>query len=231
MYLNFNDNIALVEQAVYKCLGKKEALQTQRDTVQSFITQAITDKDLYSRCKRILEVLVRTSEHRLQHYIEPVITEGLEFVFEQGLYFHLLFATRRNQIEVDFILLRDRESEQLYQTYIKDLEQYEKDLENLVKDTKNILFMYGGAVNQVIALILRLIVVELLQIKGPVVFDEPSSAVSEEYNQRLGQLVSSLSKRFNRQIIFITHSRSLAAYADVVQEVSKLDNISVITKQ
>jgi len=37
--------------------------------------------------------------------------------------------------------------------------------------------MYGGAINQVLSLVLRLVLVELLKVEGPIFFDEPSSAV------------------------------------------------------
>jgi len=173
-----------------------------------------------------MEIFVKGVEYRIRDYIEPVVSEAFEFVFDQNLKFHLLFVNRRNQVEVDFIILRDDKTEELYQKCIQNPGKYTKQLESLVKETKNINFMYGGAVNQVLSLILRLVLVELLKVKGPVFLDEPSSAVSEEYNMRLGQLISSLSQRFQRQIVLITHSKTLASFAEKSYTINKINGIS-----
>ena len=58
---------------------------------------------------------------------------------------------------------------------------------------------------------------------------EPSSAVGEEYSARLGQLLASLSERFHRQYILVTHSHSLASYAEKIYEVEKVNGISQVS--
>ena len=186
---------------------------------------------LYESARRLLELFVKSTEHITKDYIEPVVTEALDFVFSQHLFFHLRFVNRRNQVEIDFIILRTPESEQEYQEYEKDPSKYEADLEQLVKETKNTSFNNGGAVNQVIAMVLIFVLAQLLKIEGPIWLDEPSSAVGEEYSARLGQLISSLSERFNRQYVLITHSSTVAAYADIVYRVSKINEVSTIKRE
>ena len=180
---------------------------------------------------RLLDLFVKSTEVNVKGYLEPLVTEALDFVFAQSLRFHLLFTTRRNQVEIDFIVLRNDEMEVLYQQCLGDPEKYARQLEQLVKGTKQIDFMYGGAVSQVIALVLRLILVELLHIEGPIFLDEPSSAVGEEYSARLGQLLSSFSERFNRQYVLVTHSHSLASYADILYEVEQVDGVSNVSQR
>lgn len=176
--------------------------------------------------KQLLDLFVKSTEQRVRSKYEPVITEALHFIFAQELFFHLYMVNRRNQSEVDFIILRSKDSEDSYQEYIR--EGNDKELERLVKESKNINYMYGGAVNQVLALMLRFINAELLKVKGPIMLDEPSSAVGEEYSSRLGQLISSMSKRFNRQYVLITHSKSLASYAQKSYEVDQRNYVSFV---
>lgn len=75
---------------------------------------------------------------------------------------------------------------------------------------------------------MRLVLIELLQIEGPVCLDEPTSAVHEEYAARVGVFIKSLSERFNRQIILVTHSQALAAAANKVYNVVKHNEVSAV---
>jgi DNA repair exonuclease SbcCD ATPase subunit len=210
-------------------VAQRDTFISQRESFQKLLQSTQESLKLDTQVQRLLEVFVKSTEISVRNYLEPLVTEALDFVFNQGLQFHLLFTTRRNQVEIDFILLRDPESEKLYQQYILSPDKYVKQLETLVKETKGLNFMYGGAVNQVIALVLRLILAELLQIQGPIFLDEPSSAVGEEYSARLGQLLASLSERFHRQYILVTHSHSLASYAEKIYEVEKVNRISQVS--
>lgn len=215
-----------VSQRIQQRVGQRNQLLSLKNQLNTKFTSVSKNLELLINAKNLLELFVKSTEERTRTQFEPIITEGLQFVFSQQLHFHLYMTTRRNQSEIDFIILMSQESEDQYQKCIK--ENDEKGLEKLIKETKNINYLYGGAVNQVLALILRFINAELLKIKGPLFLDEPSSAVGEEYSSRLGQLIVSMSQRFNRQYILVTHSTSLAAYAQKVYEVSQRNFISYV---
>jgi DNA repair exonuclease SbcCD ATPase subunit len=215
-----------LRQQVDRKAVELELLQKSRGKAEDSLLELTRSSKLHDEAHRLLEVFVRSTEGAVREYIEPLITEALDFVFCQGLQFHLLFVNRRNQVEVDFIVLRTLEAESIYQEGTGESDVDEVELSLLIKESKNINFMYGGAVNQVIALVLRLVLAELLKVKGPIVLDEPSSAVGEEYSARLGQLLVSLSQRFDRQYILITHSKTLASFAETVYEVEKVDGVS-----
>jgi DNA repair exonuclease SbcCD ATPase subunit len=208
--------------------GERNLLQKQEKEIIDKIVFSEHEILLYENVRNLLELFVKSTEKGIKNYVEPLITEALEYVFSQYLKFHLILTTRRNQIEIDFVLIRSSDIEQLYQECIKDPSK-EDDLMELVKDAKNINYNQGGAINQVISTVLRLVILEMLKIKGPVFFDEPTSMVSEEYSTRLGHLLLSLSRRFNRQHILITHSNSLAAYASKIYQVTQENSISRVT--
>ncbi len=218
----------VLHQDLLRRQGQRDLLRQEESDLGVRQKVLVEDKELLISARRLLEFFVKSTEVTIKEYIEPVVTEALGFVFNQNLQFHLLFVSRRNQIECDFIVTRSDEIENNYQTYSQDPKKYEKQLESLVKELKDINFMYGGAVNQVIACVLRLVIAELFGIQGPIVLDEPSSAVGEANSGKLGKLISSLSKRFNRQYIYSTHSIGLASHADKVYTVEISNGVSSV---
>ena len=213
---NFPQRISDIKASLDRREGSRETLLLDRSRREEEIESLGKDIKLYGQVRQLLELFVKSTEHKTREYIEPLVTEALAFVFDQGLKFHLIFMSRRNQVEVDFVVIRDSEVEELYQLCIKDPIKNVKKLEDIAKQGRNINFLYGGAVNQVISLVLRIVIT----------LDEPTSAVGEEYSARVGQLVSSLSKKFGRQIILVTHSKTLASFADKIYEVEKINGIS-----
>jgi DNA repair exonuclease SbcCD ATPase subunit len=223
---NFSQRLSEVRSSLDRREGSRATLLLDRSHREEEIESLGKETKLYVQVRQLLELFVKSTEYKTREYIEPLVTEALAFVFDQGLKFHLIFMSRRNQVEVDFVVIRDSEVEELYQLCIKDPIKNVKKLEDIAKQGRNINFLYGGAVNQVISLVLRIVITELLKVKGPLILDEPTSAVGEEYSARVGQLVSSLSKKFDRQIILVTHSKTLASFADKIYEVEKINGIS-----
>ena len=228
---DLQDRYTKVSASLSERRGQKDLLLKNLQEYNVAIGEFQSKLSLYENARRLLELFVKSTEYVTKDYIEPVVTEALDFVFSQNLFFHLRFANRRNQVEIDFITLRTAESEAQYQEYNKEPSKYEADLDQLVKETKNTLFLYGGAVNQVTAMVLTFVLAELLEIEGPIWLDEPSSAVGEEYSARLGQLITSLSAKFNRQYVLITHSNTVASYADIVYRVSKINDVSKVKRE
>jgi len=217
-----------VQNFLQREVGKKEALEATKARLTTELCDLSNLIDLDSKAKILLDLFVKSTEQDVRKKIEPVVNEAFKYVFDQNLFFHLIFVTRRNQIEIDFVIIRDRSIEQKFLAWSEDTEKYEKEIADVIESTKNINYMYGGSVNQVLSLILIFSLVELLNIEGPIVLDEPTSMVDETYNSRLGQLIASLSAQFNRQYIFLTHSTSLAAHANKIYSVKKMNFTSYI---
>lgn len=227
----FEQRIKKVSDKLQLLAGERNLLNQQLTSIVNTISSNSDDLEINKKARKLLELFVKSTEHGIKDYIEPVITEALEFVFSQYLKFHVIFFNRRNQVEIDFVVMRNSKMEENYQILIKDPIANADEIVALVKDATNINYMYGGAINQVLSLILRLVIIEMLKIKGPVFLDEPTSMVSEEYGTRLGHLLLSLSKKFNRQYILITHSNALASYASKIYHVTQTNKISTVMLQ
>jgi DNA repair exonuclease SbcCD ATPase subunit len=222
------ENINNIYVKAQRLIGKRDTILENIDKFRKQENVSVLAADIVSKAKTLLELFVKGTENQIKEYIEPTVTESLNFIFNQNLYFHIVFVTRRGQVEIDFIVISTKEVEEKYQLYLSDNEKYKKELEELIDSYKDLNFLYGGAIQEVLGLVLRLLLVELLGIKGPVILDEPTSSVHEEYASRVGVFIKSLSDRFNRQIIYVTHSHALAASADKCYEVKKVDEISIV---
>jgi ABC-type iron transport system FetAB ATPase subunit len=223
-----NDRIKNIHSELMQQKGVADMLNQNIATLQLKYKEITDRQKLLEEVHTLLSTLVLGTERGIMEYLSPIVTEALHYVFEQDLRFCIEFVTRRNQIEVDFFILRSKEDEDKFHMYLEEPVKYERQLQDLVKEHKDINFMYGGAINQVIALVLRLVMAEFLKIQGPIFLDEPSSAVGDVYTERLGKLLASLSERFNRQIVLITHSEKLASFAEKQYLVYRESNVSKI---
>lgn len=224
--IQMHDRIQNIKSELMQLKGMSDMLNQNIDTLKAKYQQLIDKKVLLQDTHTLLSTLVLGTERGIMEYLSPIVTEALHYVFEQDLRFCIEFVTRRNQVEVDFFILRNKKDEDRFHEYLQEPDKYERQIQDLVKEHRDINFMYGGAVNQVIGLVLRLVMAEFLKIQGPIFLDEPSSAVGDVYTERLGKLLASLSERFQRQIILITHSEKLALFAEKQYLVYKENGIS-----
>lgn len=224
-YINKINNI---KDRIHQLIGKRSLLLKNIENLKNQENEIVYKLDKTIKAKELLELFVKSTELQIKQYIEPTVTEALTFIFNQNLYFHIVFLNRRGQIEVDFIVLPNYEVEKRYVECIEDPIKYEEELDILIKGYSDLGFLYGGAVQEILGLVLRLLLVELLGIKGPVFLDEPTSATHEEYASRVGIFIRSLSEKFKRQIIYVTHSHAMASAANKVYFIKRDNEISVV---
>lgn len=89
----------------------------------------------------------------------------------------------------------------------------------------------GGGVVQVLALVLRLAVLEALHVRGPLLLDEPLSQLSRNYQERAGEFLNQYSARTGRQILLVSHSPEILTAASKVFRVRLVNGVSVVTEE
>jgi len=148
----------------------------------------------------LLEKCNITARKLIKTEIESLVTSAIQMVFEDPtMYFNIAFVPRRNQIEADFTISH---------RVTKDNIVEESVLDDDIRETS------GGGVVDVVSTALRIILMELFKIEGPIILDEPGRMISEQYIDNFGKFLVAICKQFNRQIILITHNNRLAEYAD-----------------
>jgi len=155
---------------------------------------------VYKDVNLLFEKASVIARKKIKDEVELLVTHGLRSVFEDpDIEFKVEFISRRNQIEADF--------------YLEWVEAGRR-IKGNITDT------YGGGIVDIISIILRLVVLELANIPGPLFLDEPGKMISEQFIPNFGKFLVELSKTFKRQIILITHNVTLAEYANKMFEVS-----------
>ena len=76
----------------------------------------------------------------------------------------------------------------------------------------------GGGVVDIVSTALRLIALQTYDpfIDGPIILDEPSKMVSNEFIPTLAEFLKTAGEDFGRQIILVTHNNYLASIADEI---------------
>jgi DNA repair exonuclease SbcCD ATPase subunit len=89
----------------------------------------------------------------------------------------------------------------------------------------------GGGIVDIGGLSLRVIILQSYDpfIDGPIILDEPSKMLSEEYIPQLSEFIRNIAEDFGRQVILITHDKYLAQIADQILSVRLGDDdISIV---
>lgn len=140
--------------------------------------------------------------------VEQLVTQGLRSIFENPtIQFNIDFVTKRNQIEAEFTLSREEDGTRIQ---------------------GDILSTYGGGVVDVISISLRIIIMQLMKVKGPLVLDEPGKMISPQFTGAFGKFLTEVSNTFDRQIIMITHNSKLTEFANNIIEVYQTNGVSHI---
>ena len=140
--------------------------------------------------------------------VEQLVTQGLRSIFENPtIQFNIDFVTKRNQVEAEFTLSSEKDGTRIQ---------------------GDILSSRGGGIVDVISISLRIIIMQLMKVKGPLVLDEPGKYISAQFIGSFGKFLTEVSNTFNRQIIMITHNDKLAEFANNTIEVHQVGGVSYI---
>jgi len=88
----------------------------------------------------------------------------------------------------------------------------------------------GGSMYEVIGVCLRLVCLEVFDLKGPLILDEPLRSVDSVNLQNALEFILQYCKESGRQLFIVTHNEQIARTADTLFEVTQQDGISTITE-
>lgn len=179
---------------------KGEKKQIERSIALYEKENKITNKKVirYEKAREIVREVGMATQSQLEYHISDITSMALSSIFDDPYELQLEFVQRRNKTECDIYFVRDG---------------------NKV-DPKS---ASGGGAVDVAAFALR---IASWSMKYPrpnnvIILDEPFKFLSVNHQEQASQMIKQLSKKLNLQFIIITHSPSLAAYADKVFKVTQ----------
>ena len=184
----------------------KKILMSQLDSKVIECAEVTKSNKTLTGALYLLEQCNLSARSFVKTEVEQLVTQGLRSIFEDDtILFNIEFVTKRNQIEAEFTLSREDAK-----THIQG----------------EILSTYGGGVVDVISISLRIIIMQLMKIKGPLILDEPGKNISAQFISAFGKFLTEVSNTFNRQIIMITHNSKLVEFANNTIDVYQTAGVS-----
>lgn len=86
----------------------------------------------------------------------------------------------------------------------------------------------GGSIYEVIGICLRLVCLEVFDLKGPLMLDEPLRSVDETNLQGALEFILQYCRQTSRQLIIVTHNEQITRSADKLFEVTQEAGVSTV---
>ncbi len=204
------NNYEDIKRVYFNLKGKEEQLTQQKTDLERHISRIADNIDMLEKIRSLLRRVSEFAREDSKRRIESLVTNCLQFIFDSNLEFKIEINEVRGRPEAEFYVLSSSSG-----GVIKTKPQ----------DSR------GGGVVDVISLAIRIAMLENsnMDIKGPIILDEPAKHVSDEYIIQVAEFLKQVSVMFQRQVIIITHNRHLSEIADKWFQVDFQDGMSYVT--
>lgn len=187
--------------------GRRDQLIENQETLTSKMTEVKLDMELKEKTAILLRKLGERARSQAKENVEFMVSNALQFVFNEDIQFKIQFDEKRGRPEAKFLIISN------YEGKLVEVEP---------EDAR------GGGVVDVISITLRIALAELFGIKGPMIMDEPAKHLSSEYIQNFAVFLRQISEQFNRQIIMVTHNTTLAECGDKSYLVTQRNGVTKV---
>jgi len=198
-YNNMLDRALIVKGVVDRAIGRKNELLRNIQLAKAEIEESSKKEELYRKTVLFLENIISQIQENTEQVLSDIGTSALQRIF----------VNDSSYLSVKF---EDTDSGKATRVSIKVKQQID-DKGNFIEN--DLFNAEGGAVVDVISYILRLVLLEIYNISGPVILDETFRYIaSDERMHFCGEFTKQLAEKLGRQIILITHSGILTQYSD-----------------
>lgn len=189
--------------------GRRDQLIEDKGKIQARILEIEETSLLKEKTAELLRKLGTRAREQTKENLESMITNALQFVFQEDMTFKIVYDEKRGRPEAQFLVVST------FNGTVIDVDPKEA---------------HGGGIVDVASITLRIALAELFGIKGPLIMDEPSKHLSEQFVQNFAVFLRQISEQFGRQIIMITHKQTLAEFADMSYLVTQTDGVSKVER-
>lgn len=176
--------------------GQQEQLEKNKKEIENNLKDCKEQIDLFEQVNIYLQQVSEHARQQAKEQIEALVTRALQFVFGEEFSFEVEISEKRSRPSAEFYVVSEYE---------------DKKIKNKPQNAR------GGGVVDVVSLALRVAVLQTFsrpKILGPLVLDEPTKHVSEEYITRVTKFLRNVAEMYERQIIVVTHQQHLSQVAD-----------------
>ena len=181
--------------------GALQLLQQQRAGCETALAQVREDLETGRLVQTLFARMSEFARAQIKTRIEALVTAALQAVFpEQGLSFRVVLGTVSSQPAASWEVVSMYGAEEVADS---------------PEDSQ------GGGISDVVSAALRLAVLELLGLDGPVLIDEGGKHIDAAHAPHFAAFLKGYAQRTGRQCLLVTHQDALAEAADVTYRVLK----------
>lgn len=194
-----------------------DALKGQREALRSRLTQTAeelvrlrSEEDVLNEALVVFRQLVDNEVAGAIHILQRLQTEGLKAVFkDQDLSVRADVQTQRGKVSVDLVTIQEVGG---------------RVIEGSSSDS------FGGAVQTVQSILMRVIVLHLKGLRPVLFLDESLPALDASYAANMGQFLTTLCDRLDMDILLVTHNATLVESAQRAYRIEKRNGVAKFTE-
>ena len=190
---------------LFELKGKQDAAAKRKTEVTEKINLLLGTQTALGNLQIKLQALAQNTQNKLQQRIVDIVQSCLDVVFPDEYKFVFEFVQKRGKTEIDMYL--------------------EKDGSRFNPMDSN-----GGGIVDVIAFALRVACLTIAGTEKILLLDEPFPHIRGVARERLGDVVSGLSKKLGMQVIMVGDVVGTGIKADAEFRVTKNNGVSTVTK-
>jgi DNA repair exonuclease SbcCD ATPase subunit len=190
---NLQNNLDILSGKVSRLEGERSLLARQITESQAKSVALEANRVTENKAVELLHVIQHTTRDKIVEAFENIVSSALTAIYKEEYRFKLEFSQRGNSGELDFKLKSPTTEGYL------DL-----------KDTA------AGGQMDILGLALRFMLLHIIypRLNGPILLDEPTKQLSSNFRTAEYEFYYTMAKKFNRQILIVTHSKELSELAE-----------------
>ena len=195
------EHLLIAKETAYRtCEVRANEVKRQRDKLSEKVEILQKVIVVHRQASVFFQSLSDDESSKFQTKLETLVTAGLQVVFQEPMKFCIDVRIERNTITICFFV------ESIVNGYTAKLD---------------ILSAHGGGVADVVAFLLRFLMVHYLPTRRQIIIgDEPWKNLSADYKARFASFVKKLCEKTGMQVIIVTHDLEYSDVADKIYRFS-----------
>jgi len=201
-------SIAALRATVERVKGRRDAVKVRLGEVQTEVSNLEEEGTLLDLVISLFRTLLDQEITEAVKSVEQLLTEGLQTVFtDKDLSVQAEVEVQRGKVSVNLVTI-------------------EKGPDGNIEGEGQCDEAFGGAVQTVQSVLMRIIVIYLRGLRPFLLLDESLPAFDPGYVVNMGDFLSALCKRLEMDVLLVTHNPSLVEAANKAYQIEKRDGVA-----
>ncbi len=191
--------ITQVRSKLDKLKGRKEEITSRIKENEVEVRLLIKEKMKLAKCMKLLSYVSQFNQEKIIKLLRHTVSAGLKDLFDSSYEFDFELKTRGDSSACDFNIKH-----------------------SAFPGWSNIVMSNGRSIQEIVAMILRLIIVKLTKNNRKIVIlDEPGGGIESERQPLASKFFADICHKFDIQLIVVTHNTEFLEHAKNVINLDK----------